>query len=269
MVKRWILPAIAGAGLVGAALWYALVYRPALPVPASTPAPPAPPAPAAATVPAEVILHPVPPNAADAAVRPPLPTLNDSDPALLAALEQILGVPVVKDFFVRENLVRRIVVSIDNLARPKLSAERRPIAGPPGLFQVQGDELHATLDPQNYARYRPLVAVVHGLDMQRIADLYFRFYPLFQSAYQDLGYPTGYFNDRLIAVIDVLLATPQPMGPLELVRPRVMYEFADAGLEALPSGQKILLRMGPDNAVAVKDKLAELRAILTAAPTKH
>ena len=203
------------------------------------------------------------------AVRPPLPTLNDSDPALLAALEQILGVPVVKDFFVRENLVRRIVVSIDNLARPKLSAERRPIAGPPGLFQVQGDELHATLDPQNYARYRPLVAVVHGLDMQRIADLYFRFYPLFQSAYQDLGYPTGYFNDRLIAVIDVLLATPQPMGPLELVRPRVMYEFADAGLEALPSGQKILLRMGPDNAVAVKDKLAELRAILTAAPTKH
>ena len=65
------------------------------------------------------------------------------------------------------------------------------------------------------------------------------------------------------------LGANHPMGPLELVRPRVMYEFADAGLEALPSGQKILLRMGPDNAVAVKDKLAELRAILTAAPTKH
>jgi hypothetical protein len=202
-------------------------------------------------------------------VRPPLPPLNDSDPALLAALEQVLGVPVVKSFFVRDNLVRRLVVSIDNLPRPKLSAERRPIAGPPGLFQVQGDELHATLDPQNYARYRPLVAVIRGLDMQRVADVYFRFYPLFQGAYQDLGYPTGYFNDRLVAVIDVLLATPQPIGAIELVRPRVMYEFADAGLEALPAGQKILLRMGPDNAVAIKDKLAELRAILTATPPRH
>jgi hypothetical protein len=265
MIKRWIFPAIAAFGLVGVGLWFAFAYRPAVPVPAP---PPAPPAPVADPAPADATLHPVPPPSADV-TQPPLPALNDSDPALLAALEQVLGVPVVKDFFVRENLVRRLVVSIDNLPRPKLSAERRPIVGPPGLFQVQGDELHATLDPQNYVRYRPMVAVIRALDMQRVAEVYFRFYPLFQSAYQDLGYPTGYFNDRLVAVIDVLLATPEPIGPLELVRPRVLYEFADAGLEALPAGQKTLLRMGPDNATAIKDKLAELRAILTAAPPQH
>ncbi len=260
-----MFPAIAGLIVLAGILWYLLAHRSAATAPAAAPAPPAA---AAAVAPEDVTLHPVPAPSPDAA-QPPLPVLNDSDPALLGALEQIMGVPVVKDFFVRDNLVRRLVVSIDNLPRPKLAADRRPVVGPPGLFQVQGDELHATLDPQNYARYRPMVAVVRGLDMQRVADVYFRFYPLFQSAYQDLGYPNGYFNDRLVAVIDVLLATPQPNGPLQLVRPRVMYEFADPALEALPAGQKILLRMGPDNAEAIKDKLAELRAILTAAPPRH
>jgi len=62
--------------------------------------------------------------------------------------------------------------------------------------------------------------------------VYLRFYPLFQQAYQDLGYPNGYFNDRLVKVIDVLLATPQIAGPIELVRPKVMYAFADPTLES-------------------------------------
>jgi hypothetical protein len=105
--------------------------------------------------------------------------------------------------------------------------------------------------------------------MQRLANTYFHFYPLFQSAYQNLGYPNGYFNDRLVQVIDSLLATPQPSGPIELTRPNVLYTFADPNLEALPAGQKLLLRMGPDNAAVVKGKLKELRAAITAAPPKH
>ncbi len=51
-----------------------------------------------------------------------------------------------------------------------------------------------------------MVGIVRKLDMKQVADVYLRFYPLFQGAYQDLGYPTGYFNDRLVQVIDSLLA---------------------------------------------------------------
>ena len=102
--------------------------------------------------------------------------------------------------------------------------------------------------------------------MRRLADVYLRFYPLFQRVYQDLGYPNGYFNDRLVQAIDSLLATPQPAGPIELTRPNVMYTFADPALEARPAGQKMLLRMGPENAAVIKAKLTELRAIITAAP---
>jgi hypothetical protein len=89
--------------------------------------------------------------------------------------------------------------------------------------------------------------------------MYKQYYPLFQQAYVDLGYPDGYFNDRLVEVIDHLLATPDIAGPVQLKRPSVNYEFADTELENRSAGQKALIRMGSDNAAVVKAKLRELR----------
>jgi hypothetical protein len=67
----------------------------------------------------------------------------------------------------------------------------------------------------------------------------------------------------LVACIDSLLATPEIAGPIELVQPKVFYEFERADLEALPAGQKAVLRMGQDNARQVKAKLREVRQALT------
>jgi hypothetical protein len=86
---------------------------------------------------------------------------------------------------------------------------------------------------------------------------------LFQQAYRELGYPKGYFNDRVVEVIDSLLATPEIQEPVKLDRPKVYYQFNDAGLEALPAGQKILIRIGAENAAKVKAKLREVRGALT------
>jgi hypothetical protein len=41
-----------------------------------------------------------------------------------------------------------------------------------------------------------------------------------------------------------------------------MYEFADPNLEALSAGEKILLRMGAENAAKIKVKLREIRHAL-------
>jgi hypothetical protein len=213
------------------------------------------------------IAHPLP-DSAEKSASAPLPELANSDAPLRDGLAQLSSTNAVQAYLQPENLIRRMVVTIDNLARQKVAVEKRPTTAIAGSFMVDGDELHATLDAQNFERYKPLVAVVGSLDMQKLAALYIHFYPLFQQSYQNLGYPNGYFNDRLVQVIDVLLATPQP-GVIELVRPNVMYTFADPALEARPAGQKLLLRMGPDNAAVVKAKLTELRAIITAAPPKH
>jgi hypothetical protein len=230
--------------------------------PAGSVAQTAPPPPAPATD--AQIEHPMPPTAGDAPKRP-LPAIEDSDAPFGEALATAAGTPIGQ-FLVPESLIRHIVVSIDNLPRQKVAVDKRPVVPAAGLFSVDGDELHATIDDQNYRRYAPMVDALQKVDMQRLMAVYQHFYPLFQKAYQDLGYPNGYFNDRLVQVIDMLLATPQLKDPIELVRPNVMYVFADPALEARPAGQKLLLRMGPANATAVKAKLSELRALVSAAP---
>ena len=108
-------------------------------------------------------------------------------------------------------------------------------------------------------RYAPLVKIVQTSDSKQLAAMYKRYYPLFQEAYVNLGYPEGYFNDRLIEVIDHLLATPDVSGPIRLTQPSVHYQFADPSLEERSAGQKTLIRMGPANAAAIKAKLRELR----------
>ena len=264
MVNKPVIGVAAAVVVIAAGIWYYLHSRHApvqsAPV-AAQPAPAGPPAEPA-------IQHPLPSDQGDSS-NASLPALADSDPALSDALAQVAGAEAVKNYLLSENIIRHMVVTIDNLPRQKVAVQKRPISPAAGTFVVKGDELHATLDPQNFARYQPMVAVVSKLDMQKLAAVYVRFYPLFQHAYQDLGYPNGYFNDRLVQVIDSLLAAPQPAGPIDLVRPNVMYVFADPALESRPAGQKLLIRMGPDNAAVIKVKLKELRAAITAAPPKR
>ena len=61
------------------------------------------------------------------------------------------------------------------------------------------------------------------------------------------------------------MSLPEIKGPKELQRPWVSYEYADPAQEALTSGQKILLRMGPDDRRALKAKLADFRRRITTA----
>jgi hypothetical protein len=263
MINKPAIGVAAAVVVVAAGSWFYLHRRQAvLPrAPAATQQPAEPPAEPA-------IQHPLPEGPGEAS-KAPLPALADSDAPLRDALGAVVGSAAVKDYLQPENIIRHMVVTIDNLPRQKVAVDKRPTRPLAGSFKANGDELHATLDPQNYARYRPMVAVISRLDMRELAAVYVRFYPLFQNAYQDLGYPNGYFNDRLVQVIDSLLATPQLTGPVDLVRPNVMYTLADPALESRPAGQKLLIRMGPDNEAAIKTKLMELRAAVTASPPKR
>jgi Protein of unknown function (DUF3014) len=245
--------------------WYVLHTRHAVPRVMPAAAQPAAPEPA----PEPEVANPVIPGTLDAASKTPLPALNDSDAALNDALAQVVGASAMKDFMLPESIIRHLVVTIDNLPRQKVAVQKLPTSAVPGSFAVVGDELHATLDSQNFARYEPMVAMIGKVDMKALTAVYFRFYPLFQQSYQDLGYPKGYFNDRLVRVIDMLLATPSPSGPIELVRPNVMYLYADPALESLSAGQKVLIRMGPQNAAAVKVKLTELRGLIASPSLPH
>jgi hypothetical protein len=142
----------------------------------------------------------------------------------------------------------------------------RSLRAVPGGYDVvrEGDAI--TASDANPARYAAFVQALERVDAKQLAGVYLRYYPLFQQAYEDLGYPQAYFNDRLVTAIDHLLATPEHDGPLRLKQPKVLYEFDDPELEALSAGQKAMLRIGPDNARRVKAKLRALRAEIAAKP---
>jgi hypothetical protein len=260
---KWGAAAVAVVGLaVGAVVfrdkWWTdreeVAEKPLAPVPAHDPEPVL----AAPEEPA--IKHPVPSKPAEA----PLPKLADSDKPVRGALATLFGEKAVEQFVLPNDVVRHMVVTIDNLPNEKVAERLRPVKPTPGYFVVDGSEESPVLHPTNFDRYKPLVQLIQTSDTKMLVAAYSRHYPLFQEAYESLGHPPEYFNDRLIEVIDHLLATPDLKGPIALARPSVMYVYADPELEARSAGQKLLIRMGTENAAAVKDKLRELRAELVA-----
>ena len=257
---KWGAAAVAVVGLsIGAVVYFS--GRDKSPPPEATQTVVDTPPPAAA--PEEPgIKHPVP-----AAAQPEaLPALNDSDDTAQKALTDLIGKKPFEQMFIPDDLIRHIVVSVDNLPEQKVAEKIRAVRPVPGKFAVQGSEDAPVLDPANYERYKGVVALVTSTDTKQLLAAYTRYYPLFQEAYESLGHPPQYFNDRLVAVIDHLLATPDIKDPIRLVQPGVQYQYADPELEALSAGQKALLRMGNANATQVKAKLRELRAGLLAMP---
>jgi hypothetical protein len=202
-----------------------------------------------------------PPAAVEPRIKNPIVSPDDIDPNL-SATEQVstlVGTPRFEAMFVPDEFVRKSVATLDSLSRQDVAARMNPAKPPAGKFVTAGKGDAVVLGAANFARYTPWVELVDSLDADATVALYKRLYPQFQNAYEDLGNPDGYFNDRAIEVIDHLLATPEAPATIALVQPNVFYEFADPALEAESAGRKLLLRMGPGNAARVKAKLKEIR----------
>ena len=211
-------------------------------------------------------IHPVEPSGPAEPLQdelPVLPGLDESDSEILQALIRTFG-PDVERVLVSQSLIDKFVATVDNLPDRYLAEKIRPVAVHPEAFAVDpaADEEYFYLSPTNYKRYDPAVNLVTAVDLNKVAAMYRRYYPLFQESYVRLGYPKGYFNDRVVEVIDHLLETPEVEEPVLLVRPHVLYRFADPELEALSSGQKILIRMGAEHESKIKQVLKDLRALI-------
>ena len=255
--KDWFWPWALGAGVVlvvgGIGLYFLRGSEtPPLEPVASTP----PPTQQAAEPPAASISPPPPERAL------PLPKLDESDAEVVGGLTELVGPEAIMQFVVPERLIRNVVVTIDNAPRQQMALNQRPIKPTPNKFATAGADETLTLSPENYARYAPFIAVVRRLDTKTLVALYRGLQPLFQQAYEELGHPNSVFHSRLLEVIRHLIATPDAPLEIKLVQPSVQYKYADERLEKLSAGQKVLIRMGRDNATVVKSKLRELEAAL-------
>jgi len=247
---------LAVAGIFGVYYWYD--HRAAeAPAAAVAPAPPAPAPQARADAGPE---HPMDDSGADHTT-----PLDQSDAPLLDALSHVSGWNSgVLRLLLPGNLIRHIVATVDALPREKLPAAALPTRPVPGSFRVSPLGNGSAIASANARRYEPFVNAAGALDMAALAGVYRHYYPLFQQAYRELGYPKANFNDRLVEVVDELLDAPDPAEPIAVAAPGVMYHYVDADLEALSAGQKILVRMGPANEKIVKARLAEFRKAIAA-----
>jgi hypothetical protein len=190
---------------------------------------------------------------------PPLPALADSDSFMFAALDGLVGNKSLMKFFHGEKIIHNIVATIDNLPASRVPMRVMPVKQVPGSFTTSGKDEELVISDRNASRYTPYVRIAEAIDAKKLVQLYVHAYPLFQQAYEKLGYPKKYFNDRLIQTIDNLLGAPVIKGPIKLVQPNVMYQFADPDLEERSIGQKILMRMGSRNEAIIKSRLRAIR----------
>ena len=275
--SRWLIVLIALLGLGGIAyLWWQKQQVPApvpitaVPLPAQTPVVEAP-APAAS----EPANYPIEAVAALNAASSPLPPLDAQGDAIREALIGLMGRQQVLSFFDLDGFAGRVVATVDNLGRPHAPARLWPVVPAPAQFLVQERDGVAYVAKGNADRYSAFVRFASGIDTGGAVALYLRMYPLLQSAYEELGYPNKPFNNRLVEVIDQLLQTPEPQGPIaltltkvqgpvEVKRPWVRYEYADPDLQSRAAGQKNMMRMGVQHTRTLKAKLRELRKRIAA-----
>lgn len=264
-----LAPIVIAIALLGAGAWYFLADD----APATAPQPPVavmpePPAPARPVQPPapDIPPPPAPAPAPEAAAvvepeEPPL-TLQQSDPVLREQLEAAGESALLADALDEDNLVERGATLVDVFSRGMLLHRVLPVPAPQEKFTVaqEGDTL--VIARASYARYDAYAQAAGELDVATLVATFDMARPLLEEAYARLGYAPEEFDNALIRALDRVLATPVVDDSPVVEAVEGVYRFTDPALEQLAPLQKLLLRMGPDNAAVIREKVAALRAAL-------
>ena len=145
------------------------------------------------------------------AVEPtPLPALDLSDPLVRDLLGRLSSHPQVAAWLAGSDLIRRFVVSLDNVATGATPARHLPTLAPKEGFQAvrRGDSI--AVDPRTYERYNGVADSLTSLDPADLARLYATLKPRLVDAYRELGHPDGDIDAAVEQALVRLLATPVP-----------------------------------------------------------
>lgn len=188
-----------------------------------------------------------------------LPILDDSDQLMRDGVASLTSHGGIAKWLVPDELLRKFVVLVANVADGSIPNRQVSFLAPEGAFKVRqiSDQLYL-LDESSYQRFDLVTDIFISIDSRRAVEFYNLLRPLFQEAYEELGMPNKKFDDVLFDAIRRLLATPTVSQPIRLLRPVVMYRFADDRLESLSDAQKQMIRMGPRNTRVIQAKFSEI-----------
>jgi hypothetical protein len=199
-----------------------------------------------------------------------LPALVDSDASVLDALSSLVTGGDLRSLLVSSQIISRTVATVDALPRSSMgSTNILPLRTPKGTLQTEQSNGITLIGAHNADRYQPYITVLENVDPHTLVAWYKHNYPLFQEAYRELGYPRGYFNDRLVVAIDDMLAAPDLHDPVAVIQVGSRYVFVDQRLQSLSAGQKLMVRLGPANEAQFKAKLRMIRELVVGGQVAH
>ena len=190
----------------------------------------------------------------------PLPSLNDSDGFVRG---QAAGFNLPSVWTADSDLVRRFAILLENAGKGEVPPKRLGLSvlSPAEKFPVRQEGERFFVDPLGYGRYDAYLDQLERLDPGTLATFVNLLSPLLNEALDETGY-AGAAQDAALAAIDQALAAPVVEGDIELLRPGLMFQYADPALESLGGLQKQLLRMGPRNTRRLQAYLERLRPLL-------
>ena len=216
--------------------------------------------PAAPATPAEEAAAGTPPSPVINEPVLELPSLNESD----AFVRERLPEAVPEPWRSREDLLRRVAVVLENATRGEIPKRQLAYLAPEGRYPVRTVEVPGAdrprffVDPAGFERYDRYLDMLEALPPEQLALLLRDVSPLLTEALAELG--TGVtVNGAVLEAVDQMLAVPVLRGDVELVQPKVLFEYADPALEGLSDLQKQVLRMGPDNVARLQSYLRTMR----------
>lgn len=214
----------------------------------------------------EVIADPVT-DVAEPAPEPeaePLPSLEQSDPVLKQELLQLNWQPGLAGLINTEQMVRNLVVTVDNLAQQQLVANH-PVVAPldqPFVAKAAADGQTYQIDPATFQRYQPYLSLLESVEPEQMLQIIARYQPLFEQAFTELGYPDLTFRQRLQQALQQFLAIEPITADTTLVRKTVAYTYADPNVENLSDLEKQIIRLGPDNHLRLRAIAQRYQALL-------
>ncbi|MFT6976564.1 MAG: hypothetical protein ACJAZA_000264 [Shewanella psychromarinicola] len=201
----------------------------------------------------------VPTGESAAATVEPLPTLDESDDFVEAKTLAIANGMKIAPMILKKDIARQFVVFVDNLAQGNMVRKASPLKGPDTKFTVSEITNKIYLNPDSYHRYDLYANFIEGLSDKDLISTYTELKPLFAEAFTELGYSNIDFDTRMQQVFSMVADAPIIEDPIELSSISVNYKFVDPNLEALPNAQKLLIRMGPENARKIKAAVKKLQ----------
>ena len=187
-----------------------------------------------------------------------LPTLTDSDPFVFETLQTLQNGMALVNALAEDQIVRKFVVFVENISRGEFPQTGLPYKGLGQEMPVSEiDDNLFVMDQVAHSRFDQVVSTFVETDTDSAVIIYQKLLPLFQQAYAEIGFRNVSFDETLRAAINNVLRTTNMEGPYQLVKPSVMYLYADSSVENLAEVHKQLLRIGPDNTSALKAKLRE------------